>query len=43
MNDSVEKTEHYIVVKASSHRLDISEARHQLHLVQTEQNSFAEH
>ncbi len=41
MNDSVEKTEHYIVIKASSHRLDISEARHQLHLVQTEQKTEA--
>lgn len=37
MKDSVEKSEHYIVVKAGSHRLDISEAKHQLHLVQTEQ------
>jgi hypothetical protein len=36
MKDSMEKTEHYIVVKASSHRLDVSEANHQLHLVQTE-------
>lgn len=37
MKDSMEKTEHYIIVKASSHRLDASEAKHQLHLVQTEQ------
>lgn len=37
MEDSVEKTEHYIVVKASSHRLDVIEAQRLLHLVQTEQ------
>jgi anti-anti-sigma regulatory factor len=37
MKDSVEISEHYIVVKASSHKLDKSEAKHLLHLVQTEQ------
>ena len=37
MKDSVEISEHYIVVKASSHKLDGSEAKHLLHLVQTEQ------
>ncbi len=37
MKDSVEYSEHYIVVKSSSHKLDHSEAKHLLHLVQTEQ------
>lgn len=37
MEDSVEKTEHYMVIKAGSHKLDVSEAKLQHHLVQTEQ------